>query len=529
VTDNLTRDLDLDLLVREDPQDGYITTLYGKAIPYEQTAVIPGSCFGLSGRVTESFAREAFDPKDVVGKPLAWRHGDPIGVITAAHNQPDGLYITAGILDTAAGRDADTLLRAGAIKGLSPRFRQTKAMWDKAKTVVKHVASALEEVSLTPTPAYATAGVSAFREEVTEMTDTTTVPETADVPVVVEDTQAREALASVQNDLVQLRAAIDAGGGDPVHPLSQYRSTKEFLVAALHGDVQERTLNVSALSEQTGMVPPTWLQDVKGVLDRGRPCINALGGPMSAGASGIDVKWPIFGGDLSAIVATVAADGTEANSADIDITVGTASLALYASANRLTYQVIERADPSYVDAWYRIMVGAFGTETDYAFQTAMWANDTIATGVDYDYSADTTGANFLAAVWGAAVDCQRATGQPAEAVFVNPTVYRKLGDPAWTAFHSSNYSTQNVGGTFDGRTMGANIFGIPIVPAYNFAVDETQDAIVTNRAALGWVEDGPRFASADQPGNVSRDIAIYGYAVATPFIPAGIVSVYNAP
>lgn len=521
----LTADLGLDLIVREDAQDGYITTLYGRAIPYGQTATINGASFGIPGRISESFEREAFNPKDVIGKPLAWRHDEPIGVITAAHNEPDGLYVTAGILDTAAGRDADTLLRSGAVKGLSPGFLSPKALIDKAKRAVKHVTAELIELSLTHQPAYAAAGVSAFREE-TAMTDTITVPETADVPV--EDIQAREALASVQNDLADLRASIHAAGGDPVHPLAQYRNTKEYLVAAIHGDVETRTLNVSALSEQTGMIPPTWLKDVKGVLDRGRPCINALGGPMSAGSAGIDVKWPIFGGDLSAIVATVAADGTEANSADIDITVGTASLALYASANRLTYQVIERADPSYVDAWYRIMVGAFGTETDYAFQTAMFANDTIATGVDYDFSADTTGANFLAAVWTAMIDCQRATGQPADAVFVSSAVYKKIGDPAWTSFQSANYPVQNVAGTFNGQTLGVNIFGVPVVPAYNFATDESQDAVVTNRAALGWVEDGPRFASADQPGNVSRDIAIYGYAVATPFIPAGIVSIYNA-
>jgi HK97 family phage prohead protease len=518
----VTQTMDFDFTtmeIREEPQEGFLTTFYGKLVPYETPTKIGG--------VTESFAREAFDPADVIGKPVMWRHGEVCGVFTAATNQPDGLYVTGGILDTVQGRDASTLVRAKAVKGLSVGFVPIKSAWDKARTTVQHLRASMAEGSLTPMPAYATAGISAFREE-TEMTETNTVPEPVAVPV-MEDVQAREALASVQEELTQLRAAIHAGGGDPVHPLAQYRDVKSYLVAAIHGDVETRTLNVSALSEQTGMVPPTWLKDVKGVLDRGRPCINALGGPLSAGSAGIDVKWPIFGGDLSAIVATVAADGTEANSADIDITVGTASLALYASANRLTYQVIERADPSYVDAWYRIMMGAFGTETDYAFQTAMWANDTIATGVDYDYSADTTGTGFVAAVWAAAVDCQRATGQPAEAVFVNPTVYRKLGDPAWTAFHSSNYATQNVAGTFDGRSMGANIFGIPIVPAYNFAVDETQDAIVTNRAALGWVEDGPRFASADQPGNVSRDIAIYGYAVATPFIPAGIVSVYNAP
>jgi hypothetical protein len=301
---------------------------------------------------------------------------------------------------------------------------------------------------------------------------------------------------------------------------------KDFLIAARNGDVEERVLNVSALSEQTGMIPPTWLQDVKGVLDRGRPCINAIGGPSTAGSAGLDIKWPVFAGDLSAIVATVAADGTEANSPDIDITVGSATLLTYAAANRLTYQVIERADPSYVQAHTRIMVGAYGTETDYAFQAALWANDTIATGVDYDFSADSTGSAFVEAVWKAAVDVQTATGSPAEVVYVNSAVFRKLA--GWSAFNAQNYPVQNTGGVFDGRTLRANVMGLPIVLAGEFATDESEDAIVTNRLAIGWAEDGPRFASNDAAGNLGRDVAIYGYAVATPYIPSGIVSIYNA-
>ncbi len=510
-----TRTLDLDLTsmsLREEPQEGFLATFYGKLVPYDTPTMIGG--------IEESFAREAFDPADVIGKPVAWRHGEPIGVFTAATNKDDGLYVTAGILDTVQGRDANVLLRAKAVTGLSVGFLPGKSVWNRTKTAVQHTAARMLEGSLTHMPAYATAGVRSVREE-TPMTETTEV-ETPVVPA--PDLEAREQIADLRN---QLDAVVNAGGNDPVHPLAQFRSLKDYMVAAVHGDLEERALNVSALSEQTGMVPPTWLQDVKGVLDRGRPCINALGGARSAGTAGLDIKWPVFAGDLSAIVATVAADGTEANSADIDITVGSATLAQYASANRLTYQVIERADPSYLEAWMRIMMGAYGTETDYAFQTAMWANDTIATGVDYDFSADTTGELFKAAVWAAAVDCETATGQPAEVVFVDSTVYRKLA--GWTAFNAANYAVQNTGGTINGATLAANVLGLPIVMARNFAVDESQTAIVTNRAALAWVEDGPRFANADQPGNLSRDIAIYGYAVATPFIGAGIVSVYNAP
>jgi hypothetical protein len=235
------------------------------------------------------------------------------------------------------------------------------------------------------------------------------------------------------------------------------------------------------------------------------------------------VNWPYFDGNLSAIVAVQAAENDEVNSVDVDIKKGTATLATYAAGNRLTMQVIERTDPSYVDAFLRIMVGAYGTETDYAFQNGLWANDTA--GLDYDFSADTDGSDFIEAVWAAAVDVQTATGQPAEVVYANSAVYKKLG--AWSAFQAQNYPVNNVGGTFDGRTGRATVMGLPVVLAPEFATNETEDAIVTNRAAVGWLEDGPRTMSVDVAANLGREYAIYGYAVIAPFITGGIVGIYN--
>lgn len=516
MTDQRTLDLDLELSFREDDSapDGSIAYVYGRAVPYDTPTRI--------GSVEESFAPESFDPQDVIGKPFNWRHGEPIGVIVSAANEPDGLYIGARILDTVQGRDAATLMRAKAVKGLSVGFTPAKSTWNKARTAVRHTAARLLETSATHMPAYATAGVSVIREE-QSMSETTTV-ETTEVSA--EDREAREALATVQSELAQLRASIDVRGREEQHPLAQYRTLQEY-VKALATGVEERVANVSALSEQTGLVPPTWLMDIKGVLDRGRPCINALGGPMSAGDSGLDIKWPTFAGDLSAIAAAQANEGDEPNSADIDILVGSATLATYASYNRLTWQVIDRAMPSYVQAHARILMGAYGTETDYAFQNALWANDVVTTGVDYDFSADTTGAGFVEAVWKAATEVEFATGQPAEVVYVDSTVWNKL--PAWSYFQSQNYPVQNTSGVFDGRNLRANVLGIPVVLAREFATDESETAIVTNRLAVGFAEDGPRMVTADIPSAGGRDVAIYGLGVTTPFIPNGIRSIYNTP
>jgi len=186
-------------------------------------------------------------------------------------------------------------------------------------------------------------------------------------------------------------------------------------------------------------------------------------------------------------------------------------------------QVIERTDPSYVDAHQRIMLGAFGTETDYAFQAALWANDTA--GVDYDFSADTTGLAFREAVFAAAVDVETATGQPAEVVYVSSAVFKKIG--GWTSFMPDVYGVQNVAGTFNARTLSLSVAGLPIVLAREFAIDDTESAIVTNRSAITWAEDGPRLMTNDVAANLGRDYSIYGYAAATPFVSAGIVGIYD--
>jgi HK97 family phage prohead protease len=498
---------DLLIEVRETAsEDNVIATGYGRAVPYDDPTDLGG--------LAESFAPGAFEPSDVIGKPFAYRHGEPIGVITEAENRQDGLYIGFNILDTTAGRDGATLMRGGASKGLSVGFAPVESAWNKAKTAVRHTRARLLEVSQTHMPAYQSAGVTAIREE-NPMSETMDTP-TAEVVSV--DVEAREALAQLRDKVASLEIK-----GEPIHPLAEFRSFGHYVKAVYAGETENRALDVQTLADAPGLVPPVWLRDIRGVLDRGRPCITAVGGPISAAGAGMTVNWPYFDGNLASIVATQTNEGDEVNSVDIDIKKGTATLATYAAGSRLSYQVIERTDPSYVDAHQRIMVGAYGTETDFAFQTGLWANDTA--GIDYDFSADTTGAAFIEAVWAAAVDVEIATGQPAEVVYVNTAIMKKLG--GWSSFQSQNYPVENVGGVFDGRTGRATVMGLPLVMARNFATNETQDAIVTNRAAVGWLEDGPRLATNEAAGNLGRDVAIYGYSVISPFITGGIVGIYN--
>jgi HK97 family phage prohead protease len=376
-----------DLIVdyRENTDDGVIATLYGRAVPYDTPTMIGG--------VEETFAPASFDPTGVIGKPLAWRHDAPVGVITEAANEPDGLYITANILDTVQGRDAATLAKAGAVKGLSVGFTPIKSLRSKTGNAIRHITAQLMETSLTHMPAYSGAGITTIREE-TKMDPEETTEETT---VVSEDKEAREAIAQVRESVAKIEAR--AFTSEPVHPLAQYRSFGEYSKAVLNGEVESRALFDQVTGDNPGVMPPNWMLQVMGIIDLGRRVINGVGGPQSAGTAGMDINFPYFDGVLTDIVEAQANEKDEVNSVQISIEKGTATLATYAAGSDISYQLLQRSSPSYLDAHNRIMAASYATVTDRKFTKDLW--DT-GTGIqDYDFAADTTGAGFREAVFAA--------------------------------------------------------------------------------------------------------------------------------
>jgi HK97 family phage prohead protease len=502
-----TTESDFDLIVdyRENTDDGVIATLYGRAVPYDTPTMIGG--------VEETFAPASFDPTGVIGKPLAWRHDAPVGVITEAANEPDGLYITANILDTVQGRDAATLAKAGAVKGLSVGFTPIKSLRSKTGNAIRHITAQLMETSLTHMPAYSGAGITTIREE-TKMDPEETTEETT---VVSEDKEAREAIAQVRESVAKIEAR--AFTSEPVHPLAQYRSFGEYSKAVLNGEVESRALFDQVTGDNPGVMPPNWMLQVMGIIDLGRRVINGVGGPQSAGTAGMDINWPYFDGVLTDIVEAQANEKDEVNSVQISIEKGTATLKSYAAGSDISYQLLQRSSPSYLDAHNRIMAASYATVTDRKFTADLWGD---GTGIqDYDFAADTTGAGFREAVFAASVSVEDATGTPATAVFVSTAVFTAIG--GWSTFQPEPYTVQNVSGVATASTLRVNVSGLPVIRAVYLDSNAAYNAIVTNGAAARWVEDGPRLASAENVGQLGRDIAIYGYGVTAAFLPAGIV------
>ena len=492
------------LHTRADDGGDIIGTGYGMAVPYGVEILFDG--------MRESFAPGAFDTAAVVGKPLAYRHNEPIGVITAASNEPDGLYIDFDVVNTSLGRDAATLMRTGSSRGLSVGFAPLESNRTKGKNAIVYTKAALAEVSLTHQPAYSSAGVGSIRED---QMSVETVEDAA--PAVVADIEAREAIDELRREV---QSVVHVS--EPVHPLAQFRSFGEYSKAVLDG-FESRALFDQVTTANPGVLPPVWLQQVRGIIDLGRPVITGVGGPQSAGTSGLDINWPYSQNNLLNIVAAQANEKDEVNSVQISILKGTATLGTYSAGSDISYQLLQRSMPSYLDAHNRIMAASYSAVTDRKFTQDIWTGADAANDIQYDMAADTTGAGFRAAVFEASMNCEDATGVPASIVFASTATMKEIG--GWESFYPAPYSVQNVSGVATASTLQVNVSGLRVVRAKWLDTLNSRHAIVTNGEAARWIEDGPRLAQAENVGQLGRDIAIYGYGVTAAFLPAGIVRV----
>jgi uncharacterized protein len=498
--------------IREDSANGDIVgTGHGLAVPYGTETKIGG--------LRESFAPGAFDVNDVIGKPLAYRHGEPIGRITGAESREDGLYIDFDIVNTAQGRDAAVLARTDSIKGLSVGFISARSAMSKARDMITHTAANLLEVSLTPYPAYATAGVSSIREEEGEPNMSETMDTEATVSV---DQEAREAVAQLRETVKGIEAR--AFTAEPVHPLAAYRTFGEYSKAVLAGEIESRALTDQITDNNPGVMPPTFIQDVKGIIDLGRRVITAMG-TETAPAAGMEINWPYYSGDLTAIVSQQATEKSEVNSVRIDLAKGTATLDTYSAASDISYQLLQRSSPAYLDAHNRIMAASYSAVTDRQFTDDLWNQGTGLQ--DYDYAADTDGSGFRQAIFEASVTVEDATGAPASAVFVSTEVFKSIG--GWSTFQPEPYTVQNVSGVATASTLRVNVSGLQVIRAKWLDTGIAYNAIVSNGAAAKWIEDGPRLATAENVGQLGRDVAIYGYAASGVYLPAGVVRVTDIP
>lgn len=525
--------------------------------------------------IRETFAKGAFagvDPTRVTIE--AQGHGNElVGRGEAIEEREDGAYLRARIASTTAGNDLLTLIREGVLGAASVVFRPIKSV-ALAGGVVQRTLVELARVAVLDRGAYPSAAVVAVREEAPvaqeavveeaitpetpapESAPTTPEPVTAPEPAQEEPVPPTPAPVLVERaapvdiapltgriEAIEQRIAVLASAPDPsptVPELYQFRSFGEYLERAReekvitpggHPDpnglrwalaqwLQERTVADQITSQNAGVDGPGWLMDVKGIVNLGRPSINALGGPQPLPEQGMELDWP-YVSSSNTIIGVQSTQKSEVTSARVDIGKGTAAIGTYAGVSDIAVQLLRRSRPSYRAAYDRIMLAAWAAVTDNAFVDAALTAGTAAT-VGWD--ADTTGENLKAAIFAASVQVETATGLPASAVLCATDVYQELGKLSAVVPASPPTNPSNASGTLNASTLNVNVAGLPLVHSRGLA---TGNVIVTNQMAVQWYEDGPFSMTADDASLLGTDVAWYSFGVTTAFIPAGIVKLFG--
>ena len=271
-------------------------------------------------------------------------------------------------------------------------------------------------------------------------------------------------------------------------------------------------------ADNPGLMPPSWLSEVFGIVDQGRPGIVAFGGARSPGDSGLDVYWPYYDGDLRAIVAAQTAPKAPINSVKVSFKRGQATLATYAGGSDVAYQLQRRSTPAYMSLYDRILQIAFGLTTENAFVDAV--QTAAGSDMTYDGTADTDGSAAKAVLFAASAQVKRVTGTPATAALAASDVYAALGGMPW--LQPPQYGTQNVPGTASASTLSINISGLTITEAPDLAAGHL---LVSNDSAAAWLEDGPFLVRAEDVEKLGTDVAIWGMGAAAIFLPAGVVDI----
>ena len=456
-----------------------------------------------------TFAANSIDIADPSKIKLLSQHDlkKPIGRMTAAEVREDGIYATFKLSRSSGGNDALIMAQEGLVTGLSigAEIIASKPSKD-GHTVVS--AARLKEVSLVTVPAFASSEILEIAAE--EVIPAEETPQT-ESETVVEDT-------TVEATPVEA-AAVEAAR--PTVTAMAYTSPRinlnitagEFAKAQLNasrGDADARelvaALQVATVAENTGMVPPTYLKDVIGIIDSSRPFIDSIE-RAALPASGMKIFTPKLGTQAAV---DLTAEGAEFASADTTVTFQEDTVVKFAGAGKLDLELVDRSDPSFLDLYLRELAASYAQKTDqYAAKIAA------------DGSADSSAATAYGAIAKSIADSFGVMRQTPNNLLVatsggndNIDFAGLLGAvdgsnrPLYAAAAPQNAAGLITQGSTNGTVAGLNLV---VDPNYTGGTAGVKVGLVYPTMAMRFHESGTLQIRTNVVANGQLEIGIYGY------------------
>ena len=306
----------------------------------------------------------------------------PVGRMISAETRADGIYATFKLSRSAAGTESLILAQEGLVSGLSVGAEVIASKPSRDGHIVVSEAK-LKEVSLVTEPAFKSAQVLEIAAE--EKTDAEEIQPTESEPV-VEDTTQVEApaveAAAVEAARPTVAAALTVR--ERIAPLTSAQYLDASIKAAMGDDEARRTLRAAddSTSTNTGLTLAPHLNTFLTDTFSGRPAFNAVTRGSLAGISGMSFTIPrLYTNASSANVApTVAAvnEGAATSETGMTSAYDTVSIQKYSGLNEVSFELIDRSSPAFMELLMAELRKAYEKVTDTALITAFGTSGTAA-------------------------------------------------------------------------------------------------------------------------------------------------------
>jgi HK97 family phage prohead protease len=324
---------------------------------------------------------------------LLWEHRleKPLGKLIEATVTPEGIEASFKIANTMAGEDA----LVEAAEGLRDGFSVGVAVneWTNKEGVMSISSAELVEVSLVTEPAIRSARVeqvAASEEKNSEAEKVEDQPKPTEGEQVSDTTVPAPAAETVEAAKVEAPAVTAAFYTKP--RVNTNVTAGQYAMAqinSLRGDSDARdlvaALDAATTTENIGVVPPTYLRDVIGIIDDSMPFADSIEQGVLP-ATGMKFYRPVLGTQATT---SQTAEAVELDSTDTTITSLEVNVVKIGGANKISVELLERSDPGYLDVLLRELAASWAQKADaYAFAQALAAPGSSSGATLYSAIAD---------------------------------------------------------------------------------------------------------------------------------------------
>ena len=427
---------------------------------------------------------------------------------------PMGIIGKFKVARTTAGDDILALAQDGLKSGLS--IGASIDEYENKENQVYVTRASIVEVSVVDTPAFADAqitDVAAQKADETEVTansasdeqtnqtesEVTSMANPEEVTPVVEAAPevAVEASKAVQAPVAYAKPRVNINVTAGEYMKAQFNATQgnsdaRDLVAAL---------DAATTTENIGVVPPTYLRDLIGIIDDSMPFANSIEQGVLP-QTGMKFYRPVLGTQATA---AVTAEAVEFDSTDTTITSKEIDVVKIAGANKVSVELLERSDPAYLDVLLRELAASWAQKAD------LYAYNICNAG-----SADSTGATIYAATAKAIADSYAVVRKTPNRFLADTTDFGALlaaVDGSQRPLFAAA-APQNAAGLMTQGSTAGTIAGLELVVDPNINTGANYAGVVYPSDAATMYKSSAFQLRSNVVSTGEVEIGIYGYIAA---------------